>query len=112
MIQYQVIFGENPDHKEITRLQKTFYVLFSIIVNIVNMNLMITIICYYLDDLQIKTQSQDLRIQFQEVLSMNCVLNSIYAFLRCCCRKKIDYDKHPKYLHFLSNDIQDIDDRE
>ena len=52
MQQYQVIFGENPPIDEISRPQLLLYVAFSVTINIVNMNLMISIITIHLDELQ------------------------------------------------------------
>ena len=52
-VQYRTIFGENPDHNEISFEQLVIYIAFTIIICIVNMNLMISIIAIQLDELQL-----------------------------------------------------------
>ena len=48
---YRLIFGENIDISESTTFQIALYIGFTLIINIVNLNLLIAIITMQLDDL-------------------------------------------------------------
>lgn len=50
MDQYQLIFGENPDHTTMSGGRRFLYVAFTIFINIVNLNLLISIIGFFLDE--------------------------------------------------------------
>lgn len=61
MDQYHIIFGTNPVHRNQTLMQKYIYIFFTIMVNTINLNLLISIIGIVLDDLQIKKEARDIQ---------------------------------------------------
>lgn len=78
--EYQLIFGENIDHQDSTGFQILLYVAFTLLINIVNMNLLIAIITIQLEALLASQNARDVESQIDIFITYNCTLNTIRSF--------------------------------
>ena len=111
MDQYYLIFGENPeDFENKTLMQNGLYLAYTLLINIVNLNLLISIIGIKLDDMQLKQVSRDYATQAELALQMNCTYRGLrhYTKILFCnwSRVQFKFDTVPKFIHFLSTDIE------
>lgn len=114
---YRIIFGENIDINESTPFQILLYILFTLLINIVNMNLLIAIISMQLEDLLASQAARDLSTQIDIFISFNCFLHTFKSFYNCISCKASWKKPTPgainddaKYIHYMSTDIVEEDE--
>ena len=95
-------------------MQKYIYIFFTIFVNTINLNLLISIIGIVLDDLQMKKEARDIQTQLDIFLSFNSNIYLVKRLIQSMFpnRFKNILVNRPKYIHYVSSEVHESDSLE
>ena len=85
--------------------------MFTILVNTINLNLLISIMGIVLDDLQMKKGARDIQTQLDIFLSFNCNFYLVKRLIKCIFKDKYKniLDHRPKYIHYVSTEMHELE---